>query len=690
MDTKFSQVAVDDYWGFLISQNLLVLVAYAIVGLVAWLVLVPGLSRLAARWADQRPWKLVAMSALACAFIHGYFMFRLVDSRPYFTSDAAFGSWYYAVLELPPESWRPAIHLLLFQAPIWLTLVGVLWWWWRHFGKRGRMVMAVSAVAGLGVGFLPLVGNGGGGQVVTQSGEAPMNVIIIGSDSLRGDKLGYAGYRPARTDGAAGEGVSPSIDRWSKDAAIFELCRTPIGSTLESGISVMTSNYPHTHGIRQMFPTEEELNEMKQRTTPLAELVAAKGYQTAAVGDWCAGFFELTPLGFEEVNVSSFDSFQIYMSQVVFMAHFVVPLYFDNGLGYSLFPKIRSFAQFVTPEVVTRRVERMIETQASRDQPFFWNVFYSCNHLPFRAAEPYNRLFSDPDYKGPNATGVDFDIDGFIGGTDIEDKWAALPREEAEQIRALYDGCTRQFDTCFQRIITALEKHGLRENTIIVLTADHGDDLYEEGVTLGHGLSFQGADASYHVPLAIQVPGVEPMRFPEQVRTLDLAPTLADLLGIQPHQSWEGQSLAPWLEDQELARPLPYYGETQFPFIQFRVDGVTRPKLPPMDGLTMIDAEFNHQFVIRPEFREALVQAKQRCLRTRDWKIVCTPTVEWKRHFQLFHTKSDPDSLTDLAKVRPDVLKAMRVALERWMDEREETMIEDIFPAGEPGLGDDS
>jgi hypothetical protein len=54
------------------------------------------------------------------------------------------------------------------------------------------------------------------------------------------------------------------------------------------------------------------------------------------------------------------------MSQAVVMAHFVVPLYFDNDLGYKLFPQLQSFAQFVTPKVVTDRVEDRLERMAAR------------------------------------------------------------------------------------------------------------------------------------------------------------------------------------------------------------------------------------------------------------------------------------------------------------------------------------
>lgn len=680
MDSKFSQLAVEEHRGFLIGQNLLVLVAYAILAAAAWLLVVPLVATVCRR---GRRWLAVLLAFVGCVVLHGYFMFRLVHSRPYFTGDSEFGDWYYRVLDLPPESWQPVLNGAVFEVLPWVGLAGVAVWWWSRFGRKGRIILpAVLLLGGLAAGGLPS-GEATGGQAAGDE-RPPLNVIVIGSDSLRGDLLGFAGHRPARADGEAAAGVSPHIDRWAEEASVFLECRTPIASTLEAGIGLMSSTYPHTHGIRQMFPNREQVGALDGRIDTLAGLVKDEGYDTAAIGDWCAGYYEVTPLGFDEVEVSSFDSFRIYMSQAVFLAHFVVPLYFDNALGYELFPQIRSFAQFVTPEVVTRRIEEKLVEQAATGRPFLWHVFYSCNHLPYRSEEPYCGMFADPDYRGPNKTGVDFDIDAFIGGTDLEEKWSALGEEEVAQIRALYDGCTRQFDECFRRILDALERTGLAEHTIVVLTADHGDDLYEPGVTLGHGLGFNGSDRSYHVPLAIRLPGGRGGRFDEQVRTLDLAPTLAGLLGLERPASWEGVPLDGWMDGREEPRGLPYYGETQFPFILFRVKGVERPKLPPMDGLTRIDPDFNYQFVLRDEYRQPLVDAKQRCLRTGDWKLVCTPAADGSRHFALFHTVSDPDCRRDLAKDRPEVLSPMREALERWMDERVETPVGRIFPDGEP------
>jgi arylsulfatase A-like enzyme len=103
-----------------------------------------------------------------------------------------------------------------------------------------------------------------------------------------------------------------------------------------------------------------------------------------------------------------------------------------------------------------------------------------------------------------------------------------------------------------------------------------------------------------------------------------------------------------------------------------------------MDEMTFIDKSFNYQFVVKPVYRDRIVEAKQRCLRTRDWKLVCTPAADGSRHHRLFHITNDPHCLQDLAASRPEVLAPMRAALDAWMDQHVETPIHAIFPGGEP------
>ncbi len=682
MMNKFSALAREQYLGFLVRQNLWMLVAYLALAIGAALLAQPLVSWWSGR-SQRRGFAAVALRAFAVAAVmHGYFTLRLVKTRPYFLNEAEFGHWYYKMLDFP-EPVRPAGLFILFTV-LPLAFGGLALAWHAHRHGRKGWVAATALVVATAFAFGVQPSSGVPAERVSNDGKKPPNILIIGSDSLRGDRLGCAGYRPQRNDGAAAAGVSPVIDALAARSIRFERCYTSIASTLESGVQLMASQYPHSHGIRQMYPDRETVEAAQKRIVPLARVLRERGYDTAAIGDWCAGYYEIMPMGFEHISVSSFDNFRIYMSQAVVMAHFIVPLYFDNPLGYRLFPQLQSFAQFVTPKVVTGRVERRLEAAARGQKPFFWHVFYSCNHLPYRSNEPYASMFADPAYSGPNKNGVDFDIDSFIGGTDLESKWKALPEKEVRQIRALYDGCTRQFDDCVGEILAALERNGLAENTIVIITSDHGDDLYEPGVTLGHGLTFNGGLQANHVPLIMHVPGAAPRVIPEAVRLIDVVPTLAEFAGVEKSPTWQGLGFAAWIRGEEVPQHRPFYGETGFPFIQFSVPGVERPKLPPMDELTWIDEDYHYQFVLKPEYRERLVEAKQRCLRTRDWKLVCTPTAGGGRHFGLFHLASDPHGETDLAASRPEVLAPMKAALERWMDRMIETPIPEIFPGGEP------
>jgi arylsulfatase A-like enzyme len=683
MENKFSALAKNEYMGFLILQNLQMIVAYLVLAVLGTLIVQPFVNEWTRHSLYQKPAAIILRSLIIITIIHGYFTLRLVDTRPYFLSEGEYGQWYYKALDFIPHAIKPAALCILFTI-LPLAVVGyVIYWQMLNHSRRVRL--AVVCMSASLIGWFAIT------RTATQFRRVPvakakkaLNVIIIGSDSLRGDSLGCAGYIPRRHDGLAKDGVSPFIDSLAAKSVRFENCYTAIASTMESGTQLMSSEYPQTDGIRYMYPDRATVDATMKRIVPIATLLRKKGYDTTAIGDWCAGYYEVVPLGFEHFSISSFDNFKIYMSQAVVMAHFVVPLYFDNSLGYRLFPQLESFAQFVTPQVVTQRVEKRLRDVAKSGKPFFWHVFYSCNHLPYGSTEPYNTMFADPAYQGKNRSKVDFDIDSFIGGTDLESKWKALPPKEVQQIRALYDGCTRRFDDCVKQIVASLRKNGLEDNTVVIVTADHGDDQYEPGVTLGHGLTFNGGLQANHVPMIVHVPGLKPQVIKETVRLIDVIPTIADLLGLKKPSVWQGQSFAGWLKGTEKPIYRPFYGETGFPFIQFKVPGVERPKLPSMDELTFIDKNFNYQFVLKDKYREPLIYAKQRCLKTQRWKIVCTPTAQGARHFGLFQLDADRYGEHDLATKRPEVLAPMRAALGRWMDQQIETPIATIFPNGEP------
>ncbi len=100
----------------------------------------------------------------------------------------------------------------------------------------------------------------------------------------------------------------------------------------------------------------------------------------------------------------------------------------------------------------------------------------------------------------------------------------------------------RYYDSQLQEVLAALESSGLAERTVVVLTSNHGEALFEHG-RLGHGA--QHTQDILHVPLVLRIPGVSPAVVDAPVELLDLAPTLIDLAGAPPVAAMEGRSLRP-------------------------------------------------------------------------------------------------------------------------------------------------
>lgn len=331
-----------------------------------------------------------------------------------------------------------------------------------------------------------------------ESGRPP-NVVLISVDSLRADHLGTYGY--ARD-------TSPAIDAFAAEAVVFEAAFSQAPWTLPSHASLLTSQYPRTHradGLRARLAPGVET---------LASVLSAAGYDTAAV---VTGPFMKRTFGLD----AGFRSY-------------------DDSLATR---SLRGSHAGVT----SNRLHERALTQLDRlKPPFFLFLHYWDVHYDYEPPEPYDRLF-DPDY------------DGTLDGKSFEQNpevHAGMEARDLEHLVALYDGEIRHFDGYLRRLLEALRQRGLTEDTIIVFTADHGDEFYEHGEK-GHGHSIY--NELVRVPLLIRAPGAAGgLRVSRTVQHVDVFPTILELAGLEPRaHDLQGRSLVPLLEGGSLpSRPV--------------------------------------------------------------------------------------------------------------------------------------
>lgn len=677
-NNRFSEVALRHHWWYLVWSNLVVLKGYLLVAAGFSVVIYP----IVRFWGWLQPcgrigWTLRTL--FIAALMYGYFIFKLMLAKPYFGDYSYLLGWYDAIGRWCGSAVQQGVHTGITQ--VFPTLaVGVAAIFYLHALRQWfsgiHRPLAIGCLAALGIMGLLDVGGNDKGSVgdndPNQQGkkEKPKNIVILGSDSLRADHLSCNGYhRP----------TSPNIDRIAAGGVNFSKCLTPIASTLESLTTMFSSQYPHTHGVRHMFPSRAMVEHANATAPTLGAALQKQGYDTAVIGDWCASVFSELPLGFKEVVVSDFDNFRVYMSEAVFLRHQILPLFFDNRIGHMLFPRLKSFASYMTPEVVTDQVIERLQCRAEDGRPFLLFGYYSCTHLPYKTPTHYAKLWSAPGYKGAHKHEMALNVDQFIGNTDINEKWAKLPREEVDQIIALYDGCIRMFDDAVGRVVAELERLKLMDDTIILVTGDHGDDLFEPNCTFGHGTTFNGGDQANHVPAVFHVPGLgKPQRHTSLVRTIDFAPTLLELAGARPEPRFEGTSLAPLIRGQMQSQGLVYYGETSYLFFRRSIPGEEPLHIPPMDETTFIDPDFDFHFVLKDKYQAAVLRTKEYCVRTRRFKYVRTPGTQ-KPIERLFDLNADPHCERDVKSAFPEVHARLRNALEHWLTAHEQRTAKEIF-----------
>ncbi len=351
-----------------------------------------------------------------------------------------------------------------------------------------------------------------------------MRVLFLDLDSLRADHLGCYGYH---------RNTSPNIDRIAAQGVRFTNYYCSDAPCLPSRTALMTGRFGIHSGVVGHGGTAADLRPEG----------AARGFQSTYTHSCLPRIFRR-----EGMTATSISPFAERHSAWWFYAGFTEML--NTGL------EGMESAEQVTP-VVTDWLER----NARRDD-WLLHINYWDPHTPYRVPEDFGNPFANdslPAWLTPEVFARHLEHIGPHSANEImmyhSDAPPKYPRHPGalkgmEDLRRMIDGydCgVRYMDEHIGRIFDSLADAGVLDDTVIIISADHGENLGELGIYGEHAT----ADAiTCRTPLIVRWPGMKSGHVDEGLHyQLDFAPTLAELLGQESRADWDGESFAPAIRD---------------------------------------------------------------------------------------------------------------------------------------------
>lgn len=360
------------------------------------------------------------------------------------------------------------------------------------------------------------------------------NVVLIVVDDLNAD-VGFLGREWAKT---------PELDRLAGRSLVFENahCQAPICGPSRN--SILTGRYPHSTGLYALEPLFRDVPAL-ERLKSLPQWFREHGYRTAVVSK----IYHAKPdkLGQDDFHGGyGFGPFP------------EAPLSLDKDLPVHPF---YDFGEYLTDAETTdasvaAKAGELAKELAAGSQPFFLAVGFLRPHCPMYAPKRWfdlHPLSGIAPYEDQSADLEDVPAYArkLVPRENVYHRWLLL-QDRARRFQQSYRAAVSFVDHCIGLFIETLRGAGLEDNTIIVLTSDHGVQNGRKNVWFKRTLW----EASTHVPLLIRLPGQEQSRrFDAPVGLIDIFPTLCDLAGLPAPDGLEGHSLVPLVEGREMDRP---------------------------------------------------------------------------------------------------------------------------------------
>lgn len=389
-----------------------------------------------------------------------------------------------------------------------------------------------------------------------------LNILLITVDCLRADRLGNMGRNHF---------LVPHISRLAKESVVFTKAFATGPRTAESFPGILASTYPLAFGGTLSLPTD---------CVTLAEVLKNAGFSTAA---FHSNPFLSSSFGYGKGFELFWDSREKTPMTSKLGTQIMPRLNHESHLYRLLRKLLRSFeievgvSHYVQAEVVTAQA---IDWLRQSESPFFLWVHYMDMHYPF---SPPARCV-----RQVHVTAIGKQQRARLLVKAVDDP-TSLTREEIQVLKDLYDAGLVYVDQNIGALLDVLKHLGALNNTVVVLTADHGEEFLEHN-GFGHGANIHVLDEEskariklydelLHVPLIARVPDLDipPQEIPALVSLVDIGPTLVDLLWNGMVDRWQGTSLTPLLcgktesiRDGVFSEYVVRNGTTDWPVVSYR------------------------------------------------------------------------------------------------------------------------
>ncbi|MBR6739892.1 MAG: sulfatase [Clostridia bacterium] len=405
------------------------------------------------------------------------------------------------------------------------------------------------------------------------------NLLFLGIDSCRALNMGLCGYHRNNT---------PHISRMAEDGVNFLNCFSPSIPTPPGYSALLTGRDCFGTGI----VTLRNVPELPKGIT-LQEVLGENGYAST-----CIGFGD-------GAYTHGFDKYITYPSWGA--DH-------DDGKAH----KAMNLNEVAIPE---------LKRLAAGDKPFFLFLRHMDPHSPYLPPAPFDRMFYGGDECDPENHSLD-ELYDFKPFRDYFREWFPAGCTDKEYVNAQYDGAIAYMDSCIQQLFSTLTDLGIEDETLIVLTSDHGETLDEHSCWYDHHGLY---DVTLRVPLVLKFPGVVPAEgvVDDYVQQKDVMPTVLELLGIKTKLKFDGRSLTSfWTGKPREAEPEMYITEATW--------------------------------------------QRKHGWRTPEWKLIVAlePDFHYAPPVELYNLIKDPLELNNVADKEPAVVKMLKARMEKHIAKR--------------------